>query len=227
VDPDGLKHLADLGLDMIELGIQSFDDDALRASGRGYSGKTALAACAMVREAGLALGIQLLPGLPGDRPGLFQSDVRTAAGLAPETARLYPCLVVRGTPLAELWERGGYAPWNTDRAVRELAEALPVLWAEGVRVIRLGLAPEPTLDENVLAGPHHPALGQSARALALFELIRAKVRELGRRPSVLEVPRRYSGEFFGHARELDPAYFELGLTRDSIRFAEAERFLLE
>ncbi|MGE4421568.1 MAG: elongator complex protein 3 [Pseudodesulfovibrio sp.] len=227
VAPDGLRRLAALGLDMVELGIQSFDDGALRASGRGYSGKTALAACAMVREAGLALGIQLLPGLPGDRPGLFQSDARTAAGLAPETARLYPCLVVRGTPLADLWERGGYAPWTTDRAVRELAEALPVLWAEGVRVIRLGLAPEPTLDENVLAGPHHPALGQSARALALFGLIRAKVRELGRRPSVLEVPRRYSGEFFGHARELAPAYFELGFAEGAIRFAEAEVFSLE
>ncbi|WP_338668970.1 elongator complex protein 3 [Pseudodesulfovibrio methanolicus] len=227
VDPDDLKRLAALGLDMVELGIQSFDDEALRASGRGYSGATALAACETVRASGLALGVQLLPGLPGDRPGLFQADVCAAADLKPETARLYPCLVVRGTPLADLWGRGGYQPWKTDRAVRELAEALPVLWTKGVRVIRLGLAPEPTLDENILAGPHHPALGQSARALALFEVVKGKVRELGRRPSFLEVPRRYSGEFYGHARELAPAYFELGLTRDSIRFAEAERFLLE
>jgi histone acetyltransferase (RNA polymerase elongator complex component) len=227
VAPDSLGHLAALGLDMVELGIQSFDDEALRASGRGYPGETARAACAMVRDSGLALGVQLLPGLPGDRPGMFQADVRTAAGLKPETARLYPCLVVRGTPLAELWERGGYEPWTTDRAVRELAEALPVLWAEGVRVIRLGLAPEPTLDQNVLAGPHHPALGQSARALALFEVIKTKVRELGGRPAFLEVPRRYSGEFFGHARELAPAYFELGFTEGSIRFVEAELFSLE
>jgi histone acetyltransferase (RNA polymerase elongator complex component) len=227
VAPDGLARLSSLGLDMVELGIQSFDDEALRASGRGYSGDVARAACGMVRESGLALGIQLLPGLPGDRPGLFQGDVRTAADLEPETARLYPCLVVRDTPLADLWERGGYVPWTTDRAVRELAEALPVLWARRVRVIRLGLAPEPSLDQNVLAGPHHPALGQSARALTLLEVIRGKVRELGHHPSRLEVPRRYSGEFYGHARELAPAYFELGFTRDSIRFAEAEHFLLE
>jgi histone acetyltransferase (RNA polymerase elongator complex component) len=227
VDTNGLNRLADLGLDMVELGIQSFDDGALRASGRGYSGETALAACRMVRESGLALGIQLLPGLPGDRPGLFQADVRMAADLAPETARLYPCLVVRDTPLADLWGRGGYQPWKTDRAVRELAEALPVLWTKGVRVIRLGLAPEPTLDENILAGPHHPALGQSARALALFEVVKGKVRELGCRPSRLEVPRRYSGEFFGHARELAPAYFELGFTEGTIRFVEAEVFSLK
>jgi len=227
VAADNLKHLSDLGLDMVELGIQSFDDDALCASGRGYSGAAALAACETVRASGLALGVQLLPGLPGDRPGMFQADVHTATGLQPETARLYPCLVVRGTPLADMWERGGYTPWTTERAVRELAEALPVLWTEGIRVIRLGLAPEPTLDQNVLAGPHHPALGQSARARALLEVVRVKVRELGCRPSVLEVPRRYSGEFYGHARELAADYFELGFTRDSIRFVEAERFSLE
>jgi histone acetyltransferase (RNA polymerase elongator complex component) len=227
VAPDGLTRLSSFGLDMVELGIQSFDDEALRTSGRGYSGETALAACDMVRDSGLGLGIQLLPGLSGDRPGLFQADVRIAAALSPETARLYPCLVVRGTPLADLWERGGYVPWTTDRAVRELAEALRVLWAKGVRVIRLGLAPEPTLDENILAGPHHPALGQSARALALFEVVKGKVRELGQPPSLLEVPRRYSGEFFGHARELAPAYFELGFIEGTIRFAEAEVFFLK
>ncbi|WP_319582620.1 radical SAM protein [uncultured Pseudodesulfovibrio sp.] len=227
VDSDGLERLSALGLDMVELGIQSFDDEALRASGRGYSGAVARGACDTVRASGLALGVQLLPGLPGDRPGLFQSDVRTAAGLKPETARLYPCLVVRGTPLADLWERGAYVPWTTDRAVRELAEALPVLWAEGVRVIRLGLAPEPTLDENVLAGPFHPALGQSARALALLEIIRTRVAELEQRPSLLEVPSRYSGEFYGHGRELAPAYFELGFSRDSIRFVDTDSFLLE
>ncbi|WP_207264009.1 radical SAM protein [Desulfovibrio sp. Huiquan2017] len=227
VAPDLLARLLDQGLDMVELGIQSFDDTALRASGRGYVGAAALAACDMVRAAGLALGVQLLPGLPGDRPGLFQRDVRTAAMLGPETARLYPCMVVRGTPLAELWERGGYVPWSTDRAVRELAEALPVLWTQGVRVIRLGLAPEPTLDDNVLAGLRHPALGQSARARALLEVVRTKVRELGVPPRSLAVPRRYSGEFYGHIRELAADYFALGLPEGAVSFIDGPEFILE
>jgi histone acetyltransferase (RNA polymerase elongator complex component) len=227
VGRDRLARLAAHGLDMVELGIQSFDDEVLRASGRGYAGAVARAACDTVRESGLALGVQLLPGLPGDRPGLFQRDVRTAAALAPETARLYPCLVVRGTPLARLWERGGYVPWTTERAVRELAEALPIFWAEGVRVIRLGLAPEPALDRNVLAGPHHPALGQSARARALLGIVRAKVRELGVPPRSLAVPRRYSGELYGHARELAADYFNLGLPEEAIAFTDGPDFVLE
>jgi histone acetyltransferase (RNA polymerase elongator complex component) len=226
VAPDTLSRLRALGLDLVELGIQSFDDLALEASGRGYSGETAKKGCALVKASGLALGIQLLPGLPGDRPGLFREDVRLAADLEPETARLYPCLVVRGTPLARAWERGEYVPWTTERAVAELAEALRVLWARRVRVIRMGLAPEETLDESVLAGPHHPALGQSARGLALLSLVREKVRELGGKPVSLTVPRRYCGELYGHAGELKPAYFELGLPETAVRFADGPDFVL-
>lgn len=227
VDPDNLARFRALGLDLVELGIQSFDDLALETSGRGYTGDVARKACELVKTSGLALGVQLLPGLPGDRPGLFARDVRQAAELEPETGRLYPCLVVRGTPLARMWERGEYVPWTTERAVAELADGLRVLWARGVRVIRMGLAPEETLDENVLAGVRHPALGTSARGLALLSLVREKVAELGAPPASLTVPRRYSGEFYGHAGELRPGYFELGLPETVVRFADTPDFVLD
>lgn len=226
VDDFGLSMLRAQGLDMVELGIQSFDDQALRQSGRGYAGEIARRACELVKSAGLGLGIQLLPGLPGDRPGIFAEDVRISAAMEPETARLYPCLVVRGTPLADMWEQGRYEPWLLDRAREELAAALPVFWEKGVRVIRLGLAPEGTLEENILAGPWHPALGQSVRAAALFEIVRQHVVALGRVPVRLNVPRRYSGEFYGHGRELAPRYFELGLSEQSVCFGDGVEFVL-
>lgn len=226
VAPDTLAALRALGLDMVELGIQSFDDRALAASGRGYTGETARRGCEAVREAGLALGIQLLPGLPGDRPGLFQKDAALAAELAPEIARLYPCLVVRSTTLATLWERGQYTPWTLDQTKAELAAALALLWARSVRVVRLGLAPEETLEANILAGPWHPALGQSVRGLALLPLVRDAVRCLGRPPARLDVPRRHQGELLGHSRELAAHYQALGLGRAAIRYVDTPHFVL-
>ncbi len=226
VDEFGLSMLRAQGLDTVELGIQSFDDAALAASSRGYEGKAALDACNTVKAAGLSLGIQLLPGLPGDQPGMFQEDVRIAASLQPETARLYPCLVIKGTPLASLWEQGAYIPWNLERAKTELAAALPVMWEEGVRVIRLGLAPEGTLEENVLAGAWHPALGQSARGLALFEIIRMQLESCGSKPELLEVPRRYQGELFGHANELGESYAQLGISKANVRYVSHPNFRL-
>lgn len=227
VDDHMLAQLRDRGLDMVELGIQSFDDGALIASGRGYDGTMARQGCELVKGSGLGLGIQLLPGLPGDRPGLFAEDVRVAAEFEPETARLYPCLVIKGTPLARLWEQGSYVPWTLDRAIEELAAALPVLWNRGIRIIRLGLAPEGSLQENILAGPWHPALGQSVRGLALYEIVRGEVARLGCRPTRLEVPRRYQGELFGHGNELADRYGALGLGRESIRYADVSGFTIE
>ncbi|BCS89209.1 elongator complex protein 3 [Pseudodesulfovibrio sediminis] len=224
VDAALLSRLKAQGLDMVELGVQSFDDAILRASGRGYDGVTARRGCMAVQESGMGLGIQLLPGLPGDRPGVFQEDARLAAALKPEVARLYPCLVIRGTPLAAMWEQGDYAPWTLDRTREELALGLLSLWDTGVRVIRLGLPPEGTLAEHILAGPWHPALGQSVRGLALLEIVRTQVENAGFTPTAMDVPRRYQGELFGHANELAEKYAALGLGAGAVRYVDSTVF---
>ena len=216
VDPARLAELKALGLSLVELGVQSFDDTALLASQRGYNGQTAQRACRAVGEAGLSLGIQLMPGLPGHTPAAFQADVAQAAAFAPELTRLYPCLVLAGTPLAEAWRAGAYAPWGLDTAVEQLALALPVLWAAGVPTARMGLAEQQGL--TVLAGPRHPALGQMARSAALLALVRQRLAELAqkgiiqRSPTVLALPRRLQGEALGHKNALAPHYAALGLT---------------
>ena len=55
-----LAELRTLGLSLVELGVQSFDDGALAASRRGYTGAQARRGCEAVREAGLSLGVQLM-----------------------------------------------------------------------------------------------------------------------------------------------------------------------
>lgn len=216
VDPARLAELKALGLSLVELGVQSFDDAALLASQRGYNGQIARRACRAVGEAGLSLGIQLMPGLPGHTPAAFQADVAQAAAFAPELARLYPCLVLAGTPLAEAWRAGTYAPWGLDTTVEQLALALPVLWAAGVPTARMGLAEQQGL--TVLAGPRHPALGQMARSAALLAVVRQRLAELAqkgimqRSPTVLALPRRLQGEALGHKNALAPHYAALGLS---------------
>jgi histone acetyltransferase (RNA polymerase elongator complex component) len=226
LDLEELTALSAQGLDMVELGIQSFDDTVLRKSSRGYSGETARQACKLVKQARLALGVQLLPGLPGDRPGVFQNDVKEAAALKPEVARIYPCIVIRDTPLADIWEQGDFEPWGLNRTREELAAALPVLWEAGIHIIRLGLPPEGTLADNVLAGPWHPALGQSARGLTLMDVVRKQVKKLGHKPTLLEVPRRYQGELMGHGNELAEMYDQLGLPKETIRYTDSSSFSL-
>lgn len=176
--PERLPLLREAGLDRIEVGVQSFDDRALNISKRGYDGPAAAAGCMSVIAAGLELGIQLLPGMPGVEPAVFLDDVRKALELRPATLRFYPCLVIRGTPLAARWHEGAYTPWTLEDTINFLGQALRSAWEANVPVIRLSLAPEPGLEASVLAGPRHPALGSLIQSQALFTLVADQIKRL-------------------------------------------------
>lgn len=206
-----LFDLKELGLDLVELGVQSFDPGVLDASGRGHGQQAVYAAAEAVRGAGLALGVQLLPGLPGMDADIFARDVERTVALAPECARLYPLQVLEGTPLARMWRAGEYEPWGLEETVERLALALDWLWLAGVRVIRVGLAPEPSLESGVLAGPRHPAMGQLAKSRALFMTVERRVSALGRPPKAFVVPRRWLSDVVGHKGEMLPAYAKIGI----------------
>lgn len=205
VTRQGLGTLRKNGLDMLELGVQSFDDAVLRTGRPGYTGGEALAACALVRESGMALGIQLMPGMPGMDAAMFRRDVRLAVDAGPETLRLYPCLVIEGTGLAALWRKGLYTPWDIDATIALLAEALLLAEAAGVAVIRMGLAPEPGLAPHILAGPNHPALGARVRGRALFELVRWQCAKLGIQPDTEQDPGPDPGLQPGATPDVTPA----------------------
>lgn len=213
-----LATLAEAGLDMLELGVQSFSDAALAASARGYTGKTALLGCEAVTQSGLSLGIQLMPGMPGMDEAAFTADWQRALALKPDALRLYPCLVLAETELARLHAAGQFTPWELEKTVPLLADALLASWHADVPIIRMGLAPQDTLDNGgIIAGPRHPALGSMVRGLALYRYIRESVAHIA--PiKTLRAPKNAQGEFWGHKGSLTPAYAALGLTKNAVSF---------
>ena len=213
-----LEKLKDRGLDMVELGVQSFSDRVLREARRGYAPETVLAAAGMVREAGLELGIQLLPGLPGHGGGQWDADVVQTIALRPAVLRIYPCLVIDNTVLAGWWRRGSYHPWTLPESVERIGRALPMFWKADISVIRIGLAPEPALMRDMLAGPWHPALGTLVRGRALVEILKERL-GAGLGPGQqLFVPGRYSGEFWGHKGANREELAALGVEKEMVRF---------
>lgn len=215
IDPETLRLLRERGVDMVELGVQSFQADVLRASGRGYTPEVAATACRMVHEAGLRLGIQLLPGLPGHDPTLWRDDVDLAIAQRPEVVRVYPCVVMAGTELARWHARGEYAPWPLDMAVRECGWAVLRFWEAGIRVIRVGLADEVGLRSGMVAGPWHPAFGNMARSEAMCCFLENKLAGLTVR--AMCVPRRLGGDLWGLGRANAPRLERLGITKRILR----------
>jgi histone acetyltransferase (RNA polymerase elongator complex component) len=166
VDAETLSVLRTRCVTTVELGAQTMDDEVLHLSRRGHTAEDTVKAVRSLRQAGLKVGIQLMPGLPGDSPAKFRETVAKVLTLRPEMVRIYPALVIRGTELARWYERGAFHPLALEEAVSLCKESCALLEENGIPVIRMGLMSSPTLleDGRILAGPWHKAFGFLVRS---------------------------------------------------------------
>lgn len=160
VDEETVARLRAFGVTTVELGAQSMSPRVLRAAGRGHTPEDTVRAAGLVRAGGLELMLQMMTGLPEDTPEEALRTARALAALRPAGVRIYPTVVLPGTELWELHERGRYEPQTLDQAVELCAELTEFFAGEGIPVIRCGLNPTAELDETPKAGPYHPAFGE-------------------------------------------------------------------
>jgi len=144
----------------VELGAQSMSNEVLKRSGRGHTAKETAEAVRVLKASGIATGLQLMPGLPGDTPASFMLTVKEAIRLGPDFVRLYPSLVLKDTPLHRMYLSGEYRPWGLIEAVDACARAKRLFDGAGVPVIRMGLQTTEELVESIVAGPYHPSFRQ-------------------------------------------------------------------
>ena len=137
IDRDILDNLKTYDADIIELGVQSFDPDVLRASNRGHTVEDVYSACRLIKEYGFTLGIQLMIGLPGDSPAKSIASAKETVRLAPQLARLYPTIVLQDTRLLQMYEEGIYQPLTTEEAVSTTKEMYRILSDAGITILRV------------------------------------------------------------------------------------------
>lgn len=158
----------------IELGVQSLNDEVLKAACRGHNAAQVEKAVELIREYPFTLGLQMMTGLPGDT---FEKSMYTAnefVRLKPDIARIYPTLTIKDTFLEKMYYEGRYKPQTLDEAV-ELAKNILLLFEEnGIRVIRLGLQSTDEICENgaVTAGPVHSSFGELVESSIYLDIFR-------------------------------------------------------
>ena len=177
VDAEVLALLQRYHVTTVELGAQSMDDGVLRRCGRGHTAADTERACALLRSSGFRIGLQMMTGLPGSSNALDLMTGERLAALRPDGVRIYPTVILRGTPLYDLWRRGEYREHTVEDAVRVCARLLPLFEAAKIPVIRLGLNPSEELSGGEAAGgAYHPALGELVKSRVLLEQARSLLR---------------------------------------------------
>jgi histone acetyltransferase (RNA polymerase elongator complex component) len=192
IDASRVAWLSEMGVRTIELGVQSADDTVLTASGRGHSAADSLAAIRCIKNCGLKVGAQLMPGLPGDTPASSLYSLEQVISAGADFIRIYPTVVLRGTELALRHAAGDYIPLSLDRGVHLCKLLLQCAMLAEIPVIRIGLQADHGLDdESILAGCWHPALGQLVRSQLYADLLTRAVPP-GERVTVCCHPQRLS-----------------------------------
>jgi histone acetyltransferase (RNA polymerase elongator complex component) len=173
VDSKSAEFLVQMGVGTVELGVQSMDDDILTLAGRGHTALHTVESCRTLRNAGVAVGMQLMPGLPGDTEEKALASLDRVLALRPDLLRIYPTLVIAGTKLAALYRTGSYTPLSLAEAVRLCKIMLHAALAAEVKVIRIGLQPTRELESSgtILAGPYHPAFRQLVESALCYDLL--------------------------------------------------------
>ncbi len=174
IDDTVLARLRRYGVETVELGAQSMDDEVLRLTGRGHTAADVERASTLVRAAGFALVLQMMTGLPGSDDEKDAETARRLIALKPDGVRVYPTVIVRDTPLYDMWRGGAYREHTVEDAVRVCARIVPLFEAADIPVIRLGLNPTEELSRGAaVAGAYHPALGELVKSRILLNKARA------------------------------------------------------
>ncbi len=122
---DHINQALKLGATRVEVGVQSLDDNILKKVNRGHNVSDTIKSFELLKNSGYKVIAHWMMGLPGVDPKdeienfkkLF-SDSR----FRPDGLKIYPCMVMPGTPLYRQYQKGLFRPLRTKEAAEIVAE---------------------------------------------------------------------------------------------------------
>lgn len=155
-----LDLLKKYGVETIELGVQSMNNEILDANKRGTSKNRIIKASEDIKKSGFNLGLQMMTGLYKSSK---EDDIETAleiARLSPDFVRIYPTMVLPDIELYDLYREGKYKVSTTDQMLDTVTRIVAIFESLDIEIIRIGLYSGGDERDYERIGPFHPALRQ-------------------------------------------------------------------
>jgi len=219
ITDDILDILEKYGVTSIELGAQSTNNKVLLKSGRGHKFDAIEKAASLIRKRDFELGLQMMLGLPYDSLELAIQTAKDIVRLGADTTRIYPTIVVKGTVLEKMYERGNYKVLSLDEAILWSKEVLKIFNAASIKVLRVGLHPSEELElgKSLVAGPIHPSFKEMVLTALWGDILYEKLEKKGQ--SIVSVSSKqlnYAIGFKGKNRnDLKMKGFDINFVVDS------------
>lgn len=120
-----IVHLRTLGCTRVELGLQTTNEEILKNIKRGHTAEQTALATKLLKDVGFKVDHHLMPGLPGATPESdleMAREVFTSPRFCPDTAKIYPCVILPSAELYEWYRSGRFTPYDSDTLVPLLAK---------------------------------------------------------------------------------------------------------
>ncbi|BFU21122.1 histone acetyltransferase, putative [Entamoeba histolytica HM-1:IMSS-B] len=138
---DHIREMFRYGTTRLEIGLQSIFEDICKECNRGHTVQDCIGCYKRLKDAGYKIVTHMMPNLPGVPP---ERDVFTYSEMFSDGAyqcdglKLYPCLVIRGTRLYEMWRKGHYHSYTSEETIDVLSRILALIppWVRVHRIQR-------------------------------------------------------------------------------------------
>lgn len=202
IDDEILSVLRFYGVTSIELGCQSMDNRVLTLNHRGHTAEDIVNAAEKIKKYGFEFGVQMMTGLYGDSDEGAIETAKKLISLSPDTARIYPTVVLQNTELERLYREGEYQPQSLDEAAELCAKLLMMFHEKGIKVIRLGLHSGGNVEEGYVAGVYHPAFREICESKIYLKLVSDEIKKKNIKSDTLEITvgRKYVSQLTGQKK---------------------------
>jgi hypothetical protein len=111
----------------VEYGLQSSHDATLSRINRGHDVACFEQGVRMAKDFGLNVCAHIILGLPGESWDMMLQTARFLAGLPVDGVKIHLLYIVKGTPLAGLYEKGEYRCLEREEYIEGVVDFLEVL----------------------------------------------------------------------------------------------------
>lgn len=160
---------------VVELGMPVFNDTILKKLNRGHTIEDFYRAFSLLKNEGFHVALQVMVGLPDETMNDIKETTRRIICLSPHYIRIYPLVVLKGTPLLRMYEEGIFVPIQFEDAIVRTTHIYLNALKHNIKTVKMGLTDNEVIKDSIVAGQFHPSFGYMVKSHAFYLAVKANI----------------------------------------------------